>query len=71
MQHNANAIYTIITMIIIITMLHKTKLLNVRGSTCTYLFAVLPVTDDIKSLKVKNIPLSPTNLVAASVLGYW
>ena len=36
-----------------------------------YLFAVLPVTDDIKSLKVKNIPLSPTNLVAASVLGYW
>ena len=50
---------------------YKTKLLNIRGSTCTYLFAVLPVTDDIKSLKVKNIPLSPTNLVAASVLGYW
>lgn len=36
-----------------------------------YLFAVLPVTDDIKSLKVRNIPLSATNLVAASDFGYW
>ena len=38
---------------------------------CTYLFAVLPVTDDIKSLKVRNIPLSATNFVAASEFGYW
>lgn len=36
-----------------------------------YLFAVLPVTDDIKSLKVRNIPLSATNFVAASDFGYW
>lgn len=36
-----------------------------------YLFAVLPVTDDIKSLKVRNIPLNATNFVAASDFGYW
>lgn len=35
-----------------------------------YLFAVVPVTDDIKSLKVRNIPLRPTSFDAASDFGY-
>ena len=41
------------------------------NADCSYLFAALPVTDDIKSLKVRNIPLSATNFVAASDFGYW
>lgn len=37
---------------------------------CFYLFAVVPVTDDIKSLKVRNIPLRATSFDAASDFGY-
>ena len=36
-----------------------------------YLFAVLPVTDDIRSLRVRNIPLRATSFDAASDFGYW
>ena len=46
---------------------------NVSQSVkCTsYLLAELPVTDDMRSLKVRNMPLRETNLDAASDFGYW
>ena len=49
-----------------------TLLLKLTTSTsdCIYLFALLPVTDDIKSLNVRNMPLSATNFIAASDFGY-
>lgn len=37
----------------------------------SYLLAELPVTDDMRSLKVRNIPLRETNLEADSDFGNW
>jgi len=42
-----------------------------KKSKNSYLLAELPVTEDMRSLKVRNMPLRETNLEADSDFGNW